>query len=288
MSALSSAASQVAAVFRRYPYRGKTVIWNLFEPHIAPGEIEVRHAGGGAMVIDTRLFWQRQMMAACFERAGAWVVPRLLQPGETFIDAGANCGYYSCLAAGRVGPSGRVIAFEPDTRLHAQLAKQRDRNRGIIHVEPVALSDVTGTAIFHINPSPDPQGLTIGHGSLESHDGWREMHVETIRLDDYLEQQGIVQVRLAKFDLEGHELQALHGAEQSIRSGRIESVLVEVNDRRSAKLLLSMPWDYMLQVGRRWRPADAATLGASQADVLCLRGEGSRRWRALKRLAPFV
>lgn len=264
------------------------MIWNRFERFVEPGEVEVRHAGGGVMVIDTSRFWQRQMMAACFERAGAWIVPRLLREGETFIDAGANCGYYSCLAAGRVGAAGRVVAFEPDARLHAQLAKQRQRNNGIITIEPVALSDVTGEAIFHVNPSPDPQGLTIGHGSLEVHDGWREMRVETIRLDDYLDWQSIAAVRLAKFDLEGHELQALAGAEQSLRTGRIESVLVEVNDRRSAELLMSMPWEHMLQVGRRWRPVDAATLGDAQADVLCLRGEGARRWRALRRLAPLV
>jgi hypothetical protein len=37
----------------------------------------------------------------------------LLEPGDIFVDVGANIGYLSAVAADRVGPSGRVVAFEP-------------------------------------------------------------------------------------------------------------------------------------------------------------------------------
>ena len=37
-----------------------------------------------------------------------------LRPGAVFVDVGANCGYFSMLAAGLVGPSGRVFSFEPN------------------------------------------------------------------------------------------------------------------------------------------------------------------------------
>jgi hypothetical protein len=36
---------------------------------------------------------------------------KTLQPGEIFVDVGANCGLWTLPAAGRVGPEGRVIAF---------------------------------------------------------------------------------------------------------------------------------------------------------------------------------
>lgn len=42
----------------------------------------------------------------------AWIHQRLT-PGATFIDVGANIGYYSLLAAHLVGPTGRVVAVEP-------------------------------------------------------------------------------------------------------------------------------------------------------------------------------
>ena len=37
-----------------------------------------------------------------------------LQPGDVFVDVGANIGYFPVIAAGRVGSSGAVLAFEPD------------------------------------------------------------------------------------------------------------------------------------------------------------------------------
>ena len=37
-----------------------------------------------------------------------------LQPGAVFLDVGANLGYFSLLAADRVGPAGKVVAIEPD------------------------------------------------------------------------------------------------------------------------------------------------------------------------------
>jgi hypothetical protein len=267
---VSGFARAAAAVFRRYPYRGKTFLWNRLEGLVRPQQLLIRQSGGGLMLVDTRLFWQRQMMAACFERAGAWVVPRLLRKGDVFVDGGANCGYYSCLASGRVTMQGAVIAFEPDPRLHAQLRRQRELNRGIIRVEAYALSDHDGTATFHINPGDDPQGVTIGHGSLEPQPGWEQVEV------------------LMKLDLEGHEYQALEGAKQSIASGAIESLLVEVNDRRTAALLLSLPWEEMVIVGKGWRTVDPSTLGTEEADVLCLRGECAKRFRALRGMSKFV
>ena len=42
---------------------------------------------------------------------------RTLRPGQTFFDLGANCGFYSLLAADAVGPTGSVLAVEPQPKL---------------------------------------------------------------------------------------------------------------------------------------------------------------------------
>lgn len=41
------------------------------------------------------------------------IIREALKPGDTFIDCGANIGWFSILASRTVGPDGRVIAFEP-------------------------------------------------------------------------------------------------------------------------------------------------------------------------------
>src|SRR5215471_19195745 len=41
------------------------------------------------------------------------IVARLLEPGDVFVDGGAHVGLFTLVAARRVGPGGRVIAFEP-------------------------------------------------------------------------------------------------------------------------------------------------------------------------------
>ena len=276
-----------AAAFRRYPFRGKTAIWTRLEGHVPRGTYHVRMAGGGRMEIDARLYWQRQMLAACYERAQAWALRALLAPGETFIDGGANCGYFSCLAAGRVGPAGKVIAFEPDARLEAQLTRQSELNGRRIVVETVALSNGERDAPFHTHRT-DSEGWTIGLGSLEQRADQDARLVRTTSLDSYLAQAGVAHVRLAKLDLEGHEHAAIEGAARSLAGGSIENLCVEINDRRSAEALMATPWEAMIRIAPGWPPVDAASLGRVQADVLCLRGEGLRRWRHRRAIAALV
>ncbi|MEM6996443.1 MAG: FkbM family methyltransferase, partial [Myxococcota bacterium] len=63
--------------------------------------------------------WEALQTKALLER---------LEPGDTFVDVGANLGYYTVLAAKKVGPSGRVFAFEPDPESFALLKRNVDRN----------------------------------------------------------------------------------------------------------------------------------------------------------------
>jgi FkbM family methyltransferase len=56
------------------------------------------------------------------------VLRRYLRPGAVFIDMGANEGYFSVLASGVVGPSGAVIAVEPQSRLQGVIQTNLDAN----------------------------------------------------------------------------------------------------------------------------------------------------------------
>src|SRR3954465_296715 len=56
---------------------------------------------------------------------------RLIDPGDVVADVGANLGYMSSLAAARVGPEGRVLAFEPHPRAYELLERNVSRWRDV-------------------------------------------------------------------------------------------------------------------------------------------------------------
>src|SRR5262245_23763695 len=62
------------------------------------------------------------------ERPEIRFVMHVLRPGQTFVDVGANVGYYALLAARRVGEDGRVYAFEPDRENFESLVDNVRRN----------------------------------------------------------------------------------------------------------------------------------------------------------------
>src|SRR5690606_15185214 len=70
-------------------------------------------------------------------------VRRLLQPGMTFVDVGANIGYFALLAASLVGAQGKVIAFEPNLE-NCELLRRSIAANGFddfVHVHPYAVAE---------------------------------------------------------------------------------------------------------------------------------------------------
>jgi FkbM family methyltransferase len=97
-------------------------------------------------------------------RYGIWepfeseLLQRSLRPGARFLDAGANLGYFSILAAAWAGEGGRVYAFEPEPEnfalLTANLALNGYEER--VHACRAALSDHAG--VGHLLLHPDNLG----------------------------------------------------------------------------------------------------------------------------------
>ena len=79
----------------------------------------------------------------------SWLT-RWLRPGMTFVDIGANCGYYTMLAEKLVSPYGAVVAYEPNPVNAELLRATRAINHANFSVRQVALSDRCGTAILSV------------------------------------------------------------------------------------------------------------------------------------------
>lgn len=141
----------------------------------------------------------------------------ILRPGQTVFDVGANIGYYTLLASRQVGPSGRVLAFEPSARnisyLYRHLALNGADNVTLI---PMACSDRLALARF-------VAGADCATGRLAS-DGARPgdarfEYVATVTVDQMVTETGLVPDVL-KVDVEGAEEQVLKGAAHTLSNAR--------------------------------------------------------------------
>lgn len=131
------------------------------------------------------------------------VLEECLEPGDFFVDVGANIGIYSTWAARLVGQSGRVVAIEPTPwtrRVLEQLCARNDLQN--VDILPWAVSSSAGT--IELMVTPGASGLT----SSLRRDG-EPFVAETRALDDVV---GSSRPRLVKIDVEGAELDVLAGA----------------------------------------------------------------------------
>src|SRR3990172_2612704 len=75
---------------------------------------EVSLPGGATITVDLADLLQRFLyFLGYYEYGVTKLVTSTLRPGDTFIDIGANIGYFTLVASPLVGPSGKVHSFEP-------------------------------------------------------------------------------------------------------------------------------------------------------------------------------
>jgi FkbM family methyltransferase len=120
-----------------------------------------------------------------------------VRPGDVVADIGANVGLYAVALARRVGPTGRVIAYEPDTRNAALLRHNLSLNdvEGVVDVREIALGSEQGELPF------------LSDQQQSRFDAAGPSRVRVVTLDDDVER-----VALLKIDVEGFECAVLHGA----------------------------------------------------------------------------
>lgn len=188
---------------------------------------------------------------------------RALRRGTTVLDVGANRGYYTLLASQRVGPRGRVIAFEPSARerrfLKANLFLNRCRN---VVVESFALGGASGAADLYV-----VEGYSTGCNCLRSRQAELPGYTTTVSmrtLDEYVKGQGIDHVDLLKMDIEGAELEVIRGASRFLRRRPRPIIVCELIDQ------LTHLWGY--------EPGETiAHLSELGFEWFCLSTQGSLR-----------
>src|SRR5262249_41087030 len=141
-----------------------------------------------------------------YEPATSRVIEALLRPGDTFLDIGANIGYFTLLASRRVGKAGLVFAFEPVPQTRENLLRNVRLNCATnVVVREEAVADSTGEDSFFLGP-PDHSGISSLRSLLNASG---VLKIRKTRLDDLLPPG--TRVDLIKIDIEGAEYHALRG-----------------------------------------------------------------------------
>ena len=210
-------------VLRPLPIRGKARVLGKFLPW--KGE-RVANIFGCRMRLDLADHGQRWIYIGNFEREETRWAKKWLSPGMTFVDVGANVGYYTLLASSCVGPKGKVFAVEPSPYAYTRLCRTVADN-GLTNVVTLqaALGSAAGEGLLYPPPF-DIQSQSMVPGD----NGGVGETVRVKTLDECLDEWGSDRVDLLKMDVEGYEPQVLAGAQAALRSGKIRAMLCEFND----------------------------------------------------------
>jgi FkbM family methyltransferase len=156
---------------------------------------------------------------------------RLADTGELALDVGANIGLMTSALARAVGPSGKVISFEPHPILIPKLCRNIDLWHSRLgwtqtEVDPVALSGEEGKATLTM---PSDFAMNRGIATLEPSQQGESVEVVTTTLDAILCAGQAVGVM--KLDVEGHEHGVLAGSVDLLSSGRIRDIIFEEHNK---------------------------------------------------------
>jgi len=154
-----------------------------------------------------------------YEQGTMHVIAACLRPGDAFVDAGASVGQMAFHAARCVGPSGRVLAFEPAPERYEDLVDGIAINE-LENVTPIAagLAALPGELRLFLGGSPSMMDQSKAENTVT---------VLVHRLDDVLDQRGVERVRFLKIDVEGLEPEVLLGATRLLHSAEPPIVCYE-------------------------------------------------------------
>ncbi len=195
----------------------------------SPGCQPLRTSWGVTMLADpTKTIGRSISTTGIYDIAVSEALARLIEPGDTAVDAGANVGYMTLLAAVVAGPKGRVLSFEPHPDLFAIVQKNVAAARqqcamAQTELHNVALGSEEGTAELVIPSEFDANDGVARIGTANA-PGEKTIVVALKRLDNLLVGQS---VRVMKLDVEGFEIHVLRGATDLLKAGRIRHIVFE-------------------------------------------------------------
>lgn len=203
------------ALLRGPKFRGRHRLEGLLRQMLAPPADAAPE--GLRMQLDAQEWLQIGLLGGEEQEPRTIVLQkRLLRPGDTSIDIGAHVGFHALVAARCVGPTGQVIAVDPQP-YNADRILTNSALNGLDNIVVVvaAAGAKPGFIELHNQKASDKARLTAlgdGVGDLPA-----RFEVPLITLDELAGRRGLARVRLLKIDVEGYEAEVLAGAAETLR-----------------------------------------------------------------------
>ena len=145
------------------------------------------------------------------------LIKEVLEPGMTVLDIGANIGYYAFLEARLVGPSGTVLAVEPDPRNIAMLRRGIEANgyEDIIEVSAMGMSNVVGEQEMLLSEKTNLNTFVLPDNRAAE----QTITLPVTTVDRFLAERK-TDVDLVRMDVEGFEVEILDGMTETLKRAR--------------------------------------------------------------------
>ncbi len=163
------------------------------------------------------------------------ITQTLLEEGDTFIDVGANEGWFSVVAGKKVGSKGRIISIEPRKSL-CEIAKYNFQLNSLQQctIIPVAIGKECTHKEILVSPSTNIGASTFVPTFRSLF--YKKEKVEVKTLDWIYEHYRLENVKVMKIDIEGYELFALQSASNILSLKKIANIFVEIHPAYLKKL----------------------------------------------------
>lgn len=187
-------------------------------------ETEARLRLGLRMIVPPNFPSYRNFATGLYEPDLTEVILSRLRQGMSFVDIGANIGYYSLLSSRLVDTTGHVYAFEPDPTAYRYLVRNLTKNDCInVTARELAITETTGTARFTRNQ------LERGYVDGSPVESPASISVSTTSLDDYFAGSNWPRIDAIKLDVEGGERLAILGMRETVKRNPGAWLIMELN-----------------------------------------------------------
>lgn len=245
---------------------------------MAEGELRLTRCRHGLMLhgVNDQFIGRSLALYGEFAELELHAFKSLLKPGQVAIDAGANIGTHAVFLAKTLGPTGGVVAFEPQRIIYQRLCANVALNG---HNNVWTIQAGLGREAGHLMVPSIDYSKTGNFGGLELRDDGPGERVPITTIDAL----SLPRCDFIKIDVEGMELAVVEGASRTIAERR-PRLYIENNRREKSVALIQALFDldyrlfwhtpYLFNPDNHFGNQENVFEGIWTANMLCLPREG--------------